>query len=622
MLTFLIVVYLTIVNAQISITPVQDSVPMIFNKLAAAHTTYEDVKLIYYVDLKNYFELKNTASRAIDIADKLCDQTKNIRECNIVITQLHFQQKIAKRNENEIRAQRQRRALCEWCGTIQYYLYGTMDATRAREYAERINLIADETKKQNGILQNQTIFLQRFLKTNDEAIRNVEVELNRLQTEMNAAINDLQVKDRELENLLTIHLLIQIASTVLNEHSEMHFQISRAIYDARNHRIPEFIPIDQIKNDLKKLSSTLGVNQQLPILTTDENPMHIIKMAEVTSILVDEILITEVIIPIVEREPFWLYKVTPIPMKTPGGHIIANPQNSYFLINNDQTKYIPISEGEMRHGMLIAPNKMIYKPSAATQLKMESVCVWRLLAEGSVDSALNLCNFSPLVTNDMILTILDNESYFMSLSKSTKIWEICNDQQTENHEIIGKFIINIKNGCSIKAASFMIRPHKTHIFNKTQIYAPQLTMNDTSMIQMNRMTGTKTMELNSNHHEPIFIQNRQEMQHLIDESDTLINAARHEFNPEDLKYEPNIFSWEFLSQIKYILLIPLILCLLAAFCRFGMMQMIMGIICKRAEQAVESHVVQFVERDESNAIKYPKTPRPQRDQQVIQIEDN
>lgn len=265
-----LLIFVTVTTAQIEITPVADNVPMIFNKLATAQTTYEDIKLIYYVDLKSYFELRETATRAINIAEHLCNQINNIRECDMVTTQMQFQQEIAKRNENEIIAQRQKRALCEWCGTVQYYLYGTMDATRAKEYADRINLIANETGKQNFILQNQTVFLQQFLKINDQAITNVEMELNRLHSQMDTQFNDLQAKEKELENLLKVHSLVQIASTVLNEHSGMHFQISRAIYDARNHRIPEFIPISQIKNDLNRLSVTLKANQQLPELSANE----------------------------------------------------------------------------------------------------------------------------------------------------------------------------------------------------------------------------------------------------------------------------------------------------------------------------------------------------------------
>lgn len=336
-------------NAQIEITPVPDTVPMIYNKLATAFTTYENFKMVYYVNLTDFYNLPYIVNNTIQIANATCMKLTP-DSCAITLDQLNIQYQNMLRDEEEITAQRKTRGLCNWCGTIQHYLIGTMDANHAKKkYADHINKIAEETSIQHDATLNQTILFQTFLKSNSKNAKQISTDIEKIHKEVNR-INNYQMARVSEEELRTkTQGLIQIASAILTEHFHMYSQISKSLNEAKNHHIPEFIPVKQLTNDLKRIATTLNSNQRLPVDFIQDNPLNTFKYSDISSALIKDILIIEILLPIAEREKFTLYKATPIPIETPNGRLIANIKTPYFLLNMDQTKYIPLSRRTHTH---------------------------------------------------------------------------------------------------------------------------------------------------------------------------------------------------------------------------------------------------------------------------------
>lgn len=592
-------------SAELSITPVPDSSPMIFNRLATAQTAYESYRMIYYVNLTEFYQLRNLSEQAIELADSTCSMLKE-DQCKISIAQISSQYRSALRADTQIKSQRKTRALCEWCGSLQHHLFGVMDAKRAREYAVHINKIATESELQHDLAVNQTSLFQTFLKTNKQTVDKVETELNQMHSEIVDLTNAYGILRQQQLTSKTLGL-IQIATAMLNEHQYLFTQIDRAI-STKTHQIPEFIPLQQLVDDLKTVAATLKPNQRLPIDIISENPLHVFKFAEITSILLDEMLITEILIPIAEREQFWLYKVTPIPIDTENGRLIAKLPNTYFLINMDQTKYIPLSKEELNRGKMLSHDELLYTPTASIQLKYDNVCAWKLLLESSLEAALTTCNFVPLIKNDVILTIIDNESYFASMTMPTKIWEICDAQQTSQREVSGRFIINLNPGCLVKTTAYIIKPHKIHTRNNTDIITPKIIVTQSTINELRKLAKQKTSNLNITRQQAIYIHNDEEMQHFIQQSDALVNTARHDYRVEQLKYNTtNIFDspWVIGLILTTIILISIIfLIVLFKFNTFSFISRIFNF----GKQA-DTFIANLEDKNEHNSKKYKKTPK-------------
>lgn len=597
------------ISAELSISPIPETSPMIFNRLATAQTAYESYRMIYYVNLTDFYHLKDLSAEAIKLAESTCSLLEE-DQCKVSIAQIKSQYITALRADKQIRSQRKSRALCEWCGSLQHHLFGTMDAKRAREYAAHINKVANETEIQHNLVANQTSLFQAFLRMNNQSVNKVEKELNKMQTEIVDLTNAYNILRRQQLTSKTLGL-VQIATSMLNEHVYLFNQIDRSISDVKNHRIPEFIPLQQLINDLKTVAATLKPNQRLPVDMMAENPLHVFKYADITSILVDEMLITEILIPVAEREQFWLYKVTPIPIDTENGRLIAKIPNTYFLINMDQTKYIPLSKEELNRGKMLSHDEILYTPTASIQLKYENVCAWKLLLESSLEAALTACNFVPLIKNDVILTIIDNESYFASMMSETKIWEICDAQQASQREVSGRFIINLNPGCSVKTTSYIIKPHKVHTRNNTQIISPKMVVTQSTINELRELAKLKTSNLNFTRHQSIYIHNEEEMQHFIQQSDAIVNAARHDYRLDQLKYNTaNILDSPWVIALILITIISISIIFLIVLSKFNAFSLILSFF--NIGRQTESFIANLEDKNEYNSKKYKKTPKNHR----------
>lgn len=566
--------------------------------------------MIYYVNLTEFYHLEKVIKSAIGLAQDTCHKVKN-DPCEVSITQLQQQFNSVSRDEQELNAQRKTRSICDWCGTLQHYLIGTMDAKRAKQYADHINQIDNETILQHDLSANQSMLFQAFLKSNQMTIKTIEKNLNKIPSEIDTYETHLSVLNGNNELRLKAHSLIQIATASLTEYFQLFSQIRRSVSDAKNHKIPELIPLNQLAKDLKKVAATLKPDQRLPIDMIREDPLHVFKYAEIVSVFMEEMLITQITLPIAEREQYQMYKATPIPIETPNGRLIAKISHPYFLLNTDQTKFIPLSKQELAHGKMLSMAEALYRPTASIQLKYENVCVWKLLLESSLKSALSACNFTPLIKNDMILTVIDNESYFATMRTDTKIWKICDARQSTPYEIKGRVIITLNPGCAIKTTSYIIKPHKTQVFNNTQTVTPEISTNESSIKELHRLAETKTANFESPHHQQIFIHNDEEMKQMIQKSEFLAKAAKHEFNIEKLTYSSKSYTVIIAIIISIILIIIIILGSIAYF-KFSLFKKSLNALEIITNTDPESTILNLIDTSDKHSPKMPKTPFPKK----------
>lgn len=546
--------------AHIEIKRVPDTTPMLFNMISDAMVSYDNVKMVYYINMTQYFDLMKLIDKTAQIGENICEKLPQ-DICHLQIERLKMQLTNTIREDDEIKAGRRPRGVCDWCGTGLYYAFGVMDATRAKEYADFINNLSDEQKKQHAIMQNSTTLFQLFLKNNKQSLKKIHSELSVLQEDLNNFSSHVDFQLSKLSIQSELHSVIQLATTEVNEHFQMYSHLKAALSNTKDHRIPDFIPLTQLSTDIFKVASTLKPGQQLPVEILKEDPLRVFDHAKTSSILIDELLITEITIPIAERTRYIRYKATPIPIQTPSGRLIAKISNPYFLTNAMQTEFIPLTEIDLIYGQKMTGNTYLYKPSPTVQLKSNNVCAWKILMENSMESALSSCNFVPLIENDIIISIVENESYFFASKNPTNIWEICDQENGKLTQLEGRNIIKLDNTCSVKSSSFIIKPHVTAIFNQTATVIPPMPSTREAMSKLFDMAQLRSTPITMPDHEQILIANTDEMDEIIRRSDILASAANHRLTTGKLIFESQLLSY--VSSAVIFLTIALIIATLA-----------------------------------------------------------
>lgn len=533
---FIIFALTSLVQSDSKFEIVPKNAPILFSKLSGAHVSYDNYAMIYHIDLGEYYNLRDTINTTIELANQTCSGLYQRDMCTIVISQLRTQLTHADRDDVNMGASRIKRALCTWCGKLQGNLYGTLDADMGKKITDALNENRNETTILHGLMINQTTLFQASLKLNQNNMNTIQSGLNKITEELNNTRNQLVMADTQIALNSKTQSLIQIASMGIAEHLRLYSQLNRAITDSKSHRVPELIEAGTLQNDLKEIAANLKPNQRLPIDLFNEKAMDIFKYAEMTSLLVGNKLLIEINIPIAEAESYALYKATPIPIQTPNGRLIVETNGPYFLLNADKTRFIELSQRDLDNARRVSNNEQLYRPTSVTHLRVENNCIWRTLVENSVDGSLESCNFLPFAQNDVFITIIENEKYFIASTNGTTIWDICG--KIENRRfVIGENIVTLDQECYLKSNAFIAKPYRSKIFNQTRLLPLHTAASPATIEYLSELAGKSFSNFNFSDLSPINLDSPEQMQRLIDGTKEMVKQANHEFTMKNITLE-------------------------------------------------------------------------------------
>lgn len=529
-------ILITGVCAKINFQEVPDDTPMIINKLTNAHLTYDSYTLVYYANLQPFFKLREQIRSAVEGVKNIHMATNKPTYISAA-GQLEHQLELMYADEERLMSHRARRyILCEYCGKANHFLFGVLNQDDAKRYDNAINNLQNATKNNRELMRNQS----RVFEAAVHFTKNVYLKYENKVNELNERVYNQSKEMKEVQLELTEQSLIQIAQLLFSEYYRIFGQIRRTLADARNGKVNELIPKQQLTDDLTHLIEILPSHQRLPIDPNREDIFHIFKFSSIRSTLFAQKLMVEVNIPIAEKERYFLFKAIPIPMRVINVNVITTVYSTFFLLNWERTKYIPMSMQQMDNGVLLSNGDMIYKPTVTTLLKSNDICEWQILINGS--NVQGACQLAPFPNRDVIMTVLENQLLFMSFEKSTMIYETCNDTHFDELNVQGRGTIKLDTNCIFKTDHFMVRPHKIGGMNPTQIILPIIGF-DKEYVEKITQRARKILRQRNDKGVLNIIHNSAELGKIMDMTKDLVENANREWKFEEMQSDSNQFSF-------------------------------------------------------------------------------
>lgn len=224
------------------------------------------------------------------------------------------------------------------------------------------------------------------------------------------------------------------------------------------------------------------------------------KLSQIKSTIHGQKIIIEITIPIVERERFHLYKASPIPTTANSSYLIPFVHSTYFLMNVEQTKYVPMNQKQLDGGRMMSSNEMLYQPTNTTLLTSNGICEWQVLSGATASELQEACQFTPFLHKNVIMTVIENEIIFVNSHRNSSIFEACNGTEYTQRKIFGRGTIEIDSNCLFKTGNYIIRPHKTKIVEGSQIILPTIILNEMELINFTGEIYKKTaIEIRPHH---------------------------------------------------------------------------------------------------------------------------
>lgn len=569
-------------SVALNVTRVPDGVPILYNKLANAHISFDTFRMIYSINLTDYYQLEQQIDSAISELTNRCQSKKKTYEhCRLAIMQLENRLHASTLDDDNLKGYRSKR-FCNWCGNLLHSSTGVVNAETAEIWTDFMNKVKNETTLQAIEIFNQTAIFKSFMDATDSAFNRTQRALNQLQKSLNTFASFEETAMEQIHDRLLEQEIFQLAESALIEHERMYRKLRSAMESTKRGRIPELIVRKKLAKHLNDISLTLPSEQRLPLDPMKEDPLHIFSFADIFSVLHESHLLITIIIPIAERERYSLYKATAVPMLSNKQLFITKITTEHFLLNSEGTKFIAMDSQELANGRTRSPREVLYRPSASIITNKDIICEWKVFSELETSTVKSACEFVPVAANVMIVAVMANEQYFVATPNGLTIRETCGLEE-KNIFVKDRSLIAIETSCSIKTANFEIKAHKTHIVNTTLTLLPDSSAARLLAANLPKLSTGKYTKLILNTTAPIIIHDAAEMNDIIGRAEDLLKQTDHEFKLNDLKYETTGWSIGLVIAIAAVVVVAAVEAFIF-FKKFNVMSIAMDTLEKSTDQ--------------------------------------
>lgn len=337
-----------------------DNQTIYFDKISNMKLIRDEWKLVVFYDMTAYWEGVSLATKYIDHLDNCCQKIQNISHCQLVLLHLrHCQDELAHYNEiltnhGQLPEQHhlRRRGLVNAVGSIAHSLFGVLDDDFAQQYQQDLTKLRSNQKYFNQLLQNQTSIIEsefnvikRMEKTVRQQHKNFNQHLNKIDNLINSmqkqisenaytneftlssiSANGILMNLKDIQQML-LNTITDIFHGTFNIHLLQPEQLTKELHIISAHLSKELLlPIDNIQTDLTKLYHLLTVKTRF----TGDN------------------LIFEIKLPLVGRDTFEVYKLTPIPIAIGDKMRQIIIASDLLAINYQKDLQIPLSSLQLQ----------------------------------------------------------------------------------------------------------------------------------------------------------------------------------------------------------------------------------------------------------------------------------
>lgn len=164
--------------------------------------------------------------------------------------------------------------------------------------------------------------------------------------------------------------------------------LKNSLSKAFNGDFTELVTINQLARDLEKVNLFLGAEET--VLSQNFDDIRTISSMR-HYLTVDKVWV-EITVPITFKQIYKLTNIITLPIVLGNNTIIFEPLNTQFLVNEQTTEYIPISDNEVEKCRLSANKQLICMPKMNTFERNEEICESGILFGGEIN---NLLNYPP-----------------------------------------------------------------------------------------------------------------------------------------------------------------------------------------------------------------------------------
>lgn len=429
-------------------------------------TTHSDWKLYYYLELDEFYNDNEQLKTCIKKIEKICSEIPSNEHCTYLVTRFHRHLEFIKSEMNFIDSfhlnTRNKRAPLGIFGDYYFKpLFGLMTRDEADQITEKINEIIDHQEQHKISLIDEFSLIKQTIKFTNESLSSLRENLHVFDERLNDLIKE---QNKEITQHMITQYLSSIAILIIVEHESTLKTLKEVTRKTFNGDFTDLVTIKQFRNDLIRITEEL--DSETTILT--ENGDDILSINAIKHHFTNNRIIIEISLPIINRSSYKLAKVATVPLTLNNRTILINTDDKEYLVNDEKSEYISISEFEIKQCKLISDHRFICPTSREIYLKNEDICESGILFGADINNILQKCTYKYAKANDYIKQLHMN-TYFIFTRNEINITEKCRNKAPEKYSIKtpGKLYVNPE--CELKWRSMRISASNSKLSKITPV---------------------------------------------------------------------------------------------------------------------------------------------------------
>ena len=455
-----------------------DNSPGIYYENKGTAVTYNVVwRTIVYVDLRKFDNETLAIRQYIHHVDMLCQMSviRNWTGC------AHFSEDARSRlsrltqtegllkeiTGQQIGGKREKRGVFNFIGELSKILFGTMDEDDAKYYNDQIKHFEQNSEDINALLKQQLSVVKSSLGAVNNTLVDMSYNENLLKEGVDKVRKYMGILKSETDahiNLVSTKIeveghIMRVTNAMNALQRNLDLLIDSVIHAQRGVLQPQVISPAILMETLIKSAPAFPKDVTLPFPMSKDSTHFLIRLCELQVYIKNGILGHLIMLPLVNRGTFDIYKLIPIPISLERNQYLYIEAGKPFLWIDQARQYYFLTDGEWMDSCKVL-NARFYvckqnQPLLSSHLH-ESCVVKLLQPRGGVPPS---CDRRIVEISNSIWTKLATNEWIYFVPKSEGITILCGDRPPINIEVSGIGKLGINANCKGFGKSALFQTH-------------------------------------------------------------------------------------------------------------------------------------------------------------------
>jgi hypothetical protein len=362
---------------------------------------------------------------------------------------------------------RKKRGVFNFIGELSKVLFGTMDDDDAKYYNDQIKLFEQNSEDMSTLLREQLSVVRSSLGAVNNTLTDVEYNENLLKEGINKVTKYVEMLGKETnEKVNIISMKIEVEEHIVRVNNAIHAlqrnldRLTDSVMNAQKGVIqPQIVSPTTLMEVLIKSVSAFPKDTTLPFPLSKDSVHFIFRVCELQVYVKDGILGYVVLLPLVSRGNFNIYRLIPIPVPLGRSKFLyIDTGKSFLWIDQARQYYFMTDKDWMDLCRILHPMKYVCKQNQPLlSSHLQENCMVKLLHPGG--SVPPSCDKRVIEMPNSMWTQLTNNEWIYFVPNSESVTVLCADQPPVDVIVSGIGKLRLSANCKGYGKSVLLQTH-------------------------------------------------------------------------------------------------------------------------------------------------------------------